>query len=196
MTLSQPSRKLSCWSSTASGKKFHPFAPSLNEIDPIDIGTALSMQCRFNGHMRRLNRFYSVAEHSFYVSHIVSPRAAPYALLHDAPEAYIGDMVAPLKACFPDFQALENDIMDVIVERFGVEIDAAIIDEVHAADQWIVRQEALELHTTPELLAEWGPPPKFKPRVHLDPATFGREPWDAYVMFMVRFGDLIVEDPL
>jgi uncharacterized protein len=184
--------RMNAWCSTYSGRKFYPFNPDKGDIDPVDIAQALSMQCRFNGHVKR---FYSVAEHSFYVSHIVSPRAAFYGLMHDAPEAYIGDMIQPLKECFPEFKAIEDIIMDEVAERFQVPIDKAIIDEVHAADKWIVFQEGKEL-LSPDIVEQWElrPAHAFKPRVHIDPATFGKDPHEAFVAFMVRFGDLVLEE--
>lgn len=166
----------------------------MGDIDIVDIATALANQARFNGHLKSFDRFYSVAEHSFYVSHIVSPRAAFYALMHDAPEAYIGDMIQPLKEHFPEFKALEQVIMDEIVERFQIPVDAAIIEEVHLADKWIAHQEGRAIHTIDEIMDMWGPPPKFKPRIHIDPATFGKNPFDAYCAFLVRFGDLCLEE--
>lgn len=195
----QANKRMAAWSTTVSGKKFHPFNPDGRAIDITDIATALSNQCRFNGHVKRRHGksgFYSVAEHSTILSHIVSPKSALLALLHDAPEAYIGDMIAPLKEHFPEFIAVENLIMDEVIERFDVPIDPVIVAEVHTADQWIVHLEARELHTTPDILSEWGKPPIFKPRVHVDPATFGMAPEDAYVAFLVRFGDLVAEELL
>lgn len=65
--------------------------PSPEDVSIEAIAHALSMQCRWTGHVKR---FYSVAEHSYHVSKIV-PRLE--ALLHDAAEAYLGDMASPLK---------------------------------------------------------------------------------------------------
>lgn len=188
--------RMTAWSSTVSGNRFTPFNPCGKDIDIVDISTALANQARFNGHLKSFDRFYSVAEHSFYVSHIVSPRAAFYALMHDAPEAYIGDMIQPLKQHFPEFRALEQVIMDEIIERFHIPVDAAIIEEVRKADKWIAHQEGRAVHTIDEIMDLWGPPPLFKPRVHIDPAKFGMKPEDAFVAFNVRFGDLCLEEYL
>ncbi|MEM4379972.1 MAG: hypothetical protein QXL01_04720, partial [Thermoplasmatales archaeon] len=80
------------WIETYSGKKFDYLAQS--ELDIEDIAHALSNLCRFNGHTRV---FYSVAEHSVNVSSMVPPELKIAALLHDAAEAYIGDVPSPLK---------------------------------------------------------------------------------------------------
>jgi hypothetical protein len=85
------------WISTYTGQ-FHPFAPQADEVRIVDIAHSLSMLCRFNGHCRR---FYSVAEHSYWVAdrllHEFGSDVALVGLLHDAAEAYLGDIVRPLK---------------------------------------------------------------------------------------------------
>lgn len=79
---------------TFSGKWIYPLDPRLDEIDLGDIAHALSNLCRFTGHCQ----FYSVAEHSCYVAATVTdPRLRLPALLHDAAEAYLGDIAAPNK---------------------------------------------------------------------------------------------------
>lgn len=82
-----------------------------------DIAHALGMLCRFNGHIRR---FYSVAQHSVLVSRLVEPEHALLALFHDAPEAYIGDMTAPLKKHMRSFQELEAKF--AITIRAGLDL--------------------------------------------------------------------------
>jgi 5'-deoxynucleotidase YfbR-like HD superfamily hydrolase len=61
-----------------------------------------------------------VAQHSLLVAGLVPARLRLAALLHDAAEAYLGDMVKPLKAFFPEFSRLEEEVMAIIGERFGI----------------------------------------------------------------------------
>lgn len=86
-----------------------------------DIAHSLSNLCRFNGHT---STFYSVAQHSVLVSCIVPPEHALAALLHDAAEAYCGDVVSPLKALLPVYQAIHNDIERTIFMQLGLEYPA------------------------------------------------------------------------
>ena len=80
--------------STYTGKQFFPLDPQQDQVDIEDIAHGLAYQCRFNGQTRY---FYSVAQHSLIVAGLVPKRLYLAALLHDAAEAYMGDMVKPLK---------------------------------------------------------------------------------------------------
>jgi hypothetical protein len=102
---------------TASGLTFNLLEPDPNLIEIEDIAHALSHICRFTGHTRE---FYSVAEHSIYVSNLVQPPHALAALLHDAAEAYIGDVSSPLKYLLPDYRAIEWKLEAAIRKRFGL----------------------------------------------------------------------------
>lgn len=90
----------------ANGKKYYPFNPEPKDMDINVIAHQLATCGRWNGatqhpiHEDRI--FYSVAEHSVYVSEYVEhvlgcPEFALEALLHDASEAFIGDLIRPLK---------------------------------------------------------------------------------------------------
>ena len=94
------------------------------EIDPeqlylADIITGLSNVCRYSG---QVFSFYSVAEHCMLVSDYVPKRLRPYALLHDAAEAYMGDVPRPVKLLCPEYKGIENRVEDAILRRFGVPI--------------------------------------------------------------------------
>lgn len=82
------------WILTYTGRAFDLAAPRADLISTVDIAHSLSMICRFGGHPRR---HYSVAQHSLLVAGIVPPEHQLIALLHDATEAYVGDMVRPIK---------------------------------------------------------------------------------------------------
>lgn len=100
-----------------SGKPFFPCDPREDEIDIVDIAHALSLICRFGGHCKQP---YSVAQHSVLMSNFVDKENAFYALMHDATEAYVGDLVRPIKYMLPEFIELENNIWKVISKKYGL----------------------------------------------------------------------------
>jgi 5'-deoxynucleotidase YfbR-like HD superfamily hydrolase len=113
-------RDPSSWILTFMGEQFYPLAPAVERIHIEDIAHALGHLCRFNGHVRS---YYSVAEHSLRVSHAVPAEAALWGLLHDAAEAYLGDVVRPLKhhtAYGEDYQRHEANLMAAICARFDL----------------------------------------------------------------------------
>lgn len=119
------------WIRTASGALFDPYAPRACDVNIRDIAHALSNICRFAGHTRR---FYSVAQHSVNVSLRCSdPR---YGLLHDASEAYLDDIRAPLKRSevFAGYRTLERGVQSAVYERFGLDV-ALEPHDLHSADE-------------------------------------------------------------
>ncbi|MBD3260671.1 MAG: hypothetical protein GF334_03175 [Candidatus Altiarchaeales archaeon] len=105
------------WIQTKTGKKFDFFNPTLDSICIEDIAHALANLCRFSGHTKM---FYSVAEHSVWVSVQAPPDLKLEALLHDAAEAYLGDVSRPLKRMLPQYKLLEGKIERRIAEKFGL----------------------------------------------------------------------------
>ena len=134
------------WMQTYTGRAVYPMAPEVDDIDPVDIAHALSLLCRYGGHV---NRFYSVAEHCVLMSRAVSPVNALWALLHDATEAYLGDMIRPLKRAMPEYRDIEDRLKAVICDRFGIGHQCP--PEVKLADNRILRDERDALMAVPPL---------------------------------------------
>jgi 5'-deoxynucleotidase YfbR-like HD superfamily hydrolase len=105
--------------STYLGNRFFLTRPHIDDVAIEDIAHGLAYQCRFNG---QTSAFYSVAQHSLMVMALVPETERLPALLHDAAEAYLGDMVKPLKNLFPEFSAIEARVMEIIGKRFGVDL--------------------------------------------------------------------------
>ena len=123
------------WMQTYSGIRFFPEDPRPHMICMDDIAHALSLSCRYNGQCRR---FYSVAEHSVLVSTMVPPELALPALLHDAAEAYVGDIVRGVKHLVQGFAEIEDKILSVILLKYGCcpVLDPAIKQADEAVLYW------------------------------------------------------------
>lgn len=137
------------WMQTFTGRALYPLDPHVDDIDPADIAHHLSLLCRYNG---AVWSYYSVAEHCVLISHAVSPANALWALLHDATEAYMGDMIRPLKGSMPAYRIAEDYLMSVICVRFG--LDPVMPAEVKDADLRILRDERDALMAAPP--QPWG----------------------------------------
>lgn len=108
------------WIQTYTGAAFE-LPPRPSGVCLRDIARSLSMQCRFNGHV---TRYYSVAEHSIHMSDYARTAlgdlgAARWALLHDAPEAYLSDIPTPLKAMLPGYREMEEEVEKAILDHIG-----------------------------------------------------------------------------
>jgi len=101
-------------------RAFNPLEPDPECILIEDIARSLSNLCRYNGHVRE---YFSVAEHSYWVSLDVPPQDALWGLLHDASEAYLGDMMSPLKyhtALGEQYRQIEAGVMRAVCVRFNL----------------------------------------------------------------------------
>lgn len=111
-----------------------------------EISNALSNQGRYNG---QTSRFYSVAEHCVHLCKYAEAKGMSLnhqraLLLHDASEAFMGDLVYHLKQQFPYFKEIEDNIMKVIFDKYGVDYDS-IVDDIHRLDRAICIDEMTSL---------------------------------------------------
>lgn len=127
------------WMETFTGKKFYPFDPKLDDIDIEDIAHALSQINRYGGHTQFP---YSVAQHSVLVASKAPADKALRALLHDAAEAYIGDLIRPVKKHESQyaFTALEHTVEMAIAAKFDLPWPI-MDDEIKALDNRIIYDE-------------------------------------------------------
>lgn len=124
MTSSSPDLVTNPTIQTFVGELFDIFDPNLNQINLKDISHALSMICRYGGHSRE---FYSVAEHSVLIAGYFEKTGhtdlARWGLMHDATEAYMGDLIRPLKRALPAYAAAEDNLMAYICTKFDLPIE-------------------------------------------------------------------------
>ena len=125
---------------THSGVSFQVFNPTPEMVNIEDIAWSLSHLCRFNGHSKR---FYSVAEHCVRGSLYCSIENALWFLLHDAAEAYVGDIMKPLKTNV--HRKVEDRVLRVIADKYG--LIWPMPAEIHEVDQRVLVTEAQELMT-------------------------------------------------
>jgi hypothetical protein len=135
---------------TRSGFMFDILTPDPTMVDIEEIAHCLSYECRYNGHIPGDN-FLSVAEHSVAVCEKIqrdvesgSVNVALIALLHDAHEAYTGDIVAPLKRLLPEIKEIERGIQDVILVKYGIsEVSDKSARVVKRVDEQVGEMERL-----------------------------------------------------
>jgi hypothetical protein len=133
---------------TSSGRWINPLNPKPDEIYIEDLAHALSNICRFTGHVRC---FYSVAEHSCRISDAASPENALWGLLHDAGEAYIGDIAKPVKYQRPGFgtyyRRAQNKLDEAVISKFGLSMPEP--EEINYLDDMFVHTEQRDLMPEP-----------------------------------------------
>lgn len=162
-----------------SGVWFDFLAPESSDFNVNDIAAGLSNTCRYAG---QCAAFYSVAEHSLLVSEVARDHAYA-ALMHDAAEAFIGDITRPLKQLLPDFKRIEARVEQAIFERFGV--PRPMPKEVKVADLRVLAAEQAQI--MPRGTSLWA----FSDGIEPAPITVRcLTPTEARDAFLVRYHEL------
>lgn len=166
--------------STYSGALFFVREMNVKDVPILDIANALSMNCRFNGH---IDKFYSVAEHSVLVSKLCEPENALYGLLHDYAEAFVSDVPRPFKASITGHEEFEKAVMANVCDLFGLPLD--LPEDVAYIDTHICAVEASVLS---KVVPKWTEFYDLNvcPREDIQ----GLTPRQARVAFMTRFNEL------
>lgn len=192
------------WQRMLSGRRLDLLDPTPVDIEIEDIAHGLAFVARWNGQTRG-DWPYSVAEHSLLVEAIFS-RAHPgigarwqlAALLHDAPEYVIGDMISPVKAAVgPAYGALDERLTAAVHLRFGIPamLPAPIKAAIKAADRISAWMEAVEIagFSKPEADRLFGKPGPMLTRgleIRLRPPAMVRAD------FVARHAALLTESPV
>ncbi|MGC1505511.1 MAG: HD family hydrolase [Sulfitobacter sp.] len=142
------------WQRMLSGRRLDLLDPTPVDIEIEDIAHGLAFVARWNGQTHG-DYAYSVAEHSLLVETIfgrINPKAPAKwrlaALLHDAPEYVIGDMISPVKAAVgPGYGALDDRLTAAIHLRFGLpaDIPVAVKKQIKKADKISAWMEAVQI---------------------------------------------------
>jgi hypothetical protein len=137
------------WIATLSGTPFYIEEMNIEDIPLNDIAHALSMNCRYNGH---ISRHYSVAEHSVIIADILKLQGASrevclQGLMHDVSEAFIPDIPRPFKGEITGFQEYEEQLL--VKVALAYDFYYPFDDRVLYLDRNIVRNEAEQLFPNP-----------------------------------------------
>ncbi|WP_239494726.1 HD domain-containing protein [Roseovarius amoyensis] len=189
------------WQKMLSGRRLDLLDPTPVDVEIEDIAHGLSFVARWNGQTK--GEFaYSVAEHSLLVERLfarISPRAPARwrlaALLHDAPEYVIGDMISPVKAAVgPGYEALDQRLAAAVHIRFGLPavLPATVKRQIKKADKISAWMEATQLagFTEAEANKFFGKP---APDMIGDLKLLLRPPRETRAAYTARHDELLAE---
>lgn len=131
--------------STFAGLRLYPDDPRPEQISLVDLANGLGKEGRFGN---QCDEFYSVAQHSILLAEYLPKEYRLWAMLHDASEAYTGDMLSPVKPTVAGWKAFEDSLSRCIFGVFGL-VWENVPTAVKEADARIAIDEALVVFDTP-----------------------------------------------
>lgn len=196
-----PPKQKRAWQRMLSGRRLDLLDPTPFDIEIEDIAHGLAFVARWNGQTKG-DWPYSVAEHSLLVEQIfnrMNPEAGPAwrlaALLHDAPEYVIGDMISPVKSALgTEYGAMNDRLSEAIHRRFGLpaELPLAIKKKLKLADRISAHSEAVQIAGfSPEEAKNLFPIPDLD--ILHEHAIILRPPVEVRADFLGRFSHIFAE---
>lgn len=164
-----------------SGAWFDFLDPLSTPVSPEDIAAGLAKQSRYTGHTLGFVP-YTIAQHCCIASDIAPPHLKFEALMHDAPEAVLGDIATPLKQLLVDYKVIEDMVSEAFAEWFNV--SPKTLPEVKVID---IRMACTEKRDLMADVEQWG---MFD---GIEPYDFRITPWapeEAYFAWLERFSRL------
>ncbi len=141
---------------TVSGLILNLINPQANQICLKDMVTAMAHICRFGG---QSNRHWSVAEHTLLVWYLAPKHLKRAALLHDATEAYLGDVIKPLKVLLADiYGPIEDNMARVIFDKYRVDFNQLADIKTYDLSALGLEHEYLQINTDATMIPrifEW-----------------------------------------
>ena len=168
---------------TASGRVFFSMDPRPEEIYIEDIAWQLARQCRFNGALKEDVEIYTIAQHCCLVSDHCPPSLKLEGLLHDAAEAYVGDMIKPIKLQIISFKAVETRVEHAVRKRFGLPKDMSPLVKEQDRAAVATEHRDLQLHTGK---VDWGDWEKYCWPEKIEPWSISKSRSE----FRIRFHEL------
>jgi hypothetical protein len=200
-------RRPRAWQRMLSGRRLDLLDPAPVDIAIEDIAHGLARVARWNGQTVGAHAF-SVAQHSLLVEAIVAAWSPPGphgdvlrlgALLHDAPEYVIGDLISPFKAALGlDYKAFEQRLLGAIHARFGLPevLPVEMIAQIKSADRTAAYFEATRLAGFAEDEARQffgAPPPLGASLTDVLRTLTPQSPTEAGAAYLARFSNLMQE---
>lgn len=171
----------------STGRRVDPWNLTVGDIDIVAVAHSLSMLCRFGGHS---NKFYSVGQHCVRAAALVPKEDRLEALLHDGTEAYLQDLVRPVKHRMYDYKQLEQKVWQQFAFKYG--LNEHLSDSVKKVDNQLLKSEIRQFINNPGRDVELAHP--FWDDVEeVDPVDRTWSPDECEAMYLMTYADAVAQ---